>query len=124
MGHVPRRIAREGAGGAAIVNWLHISHLLVGPFGSRFLEPDAVDKVEAVLREFTDKHGPISFVFVTGDLTRAARESEFAVLNRVLETLFQTLESTHSSPALVTVPGNHDFEWTGARWHSPVPITD
>ena len=54
--------------------------------------------------------GPVDSVLLTGDLARAGQSAEYRAARAWLDTLCQRLE-IHNTKTL-TVPGNHDVDWT------------
>jgi hypothetical protein len=92
---------------------LHLSDLQVGGGGTLWQRPDYRAEIERDLRDLHGLTGPWDLVLVTGDLTLAGTEREFALAAEVLDSILDFLRSLGSDPLLLAVPGNHDLTRTG-----------
>ncbi len=93
----------------ARLSWLHFSDILMGPRGSRLLQPEYRDALEQDLRKQHARSGPWDLVLISGDLTQAGTTQEFELLNSALSSLWTFFRSLGSNPFLLTVPGTHDL---------------
>lgn len=91
------------------VNWLHLSDLHQGLEPGRWLWPNVRTEFFADLGRLHDVAGPWDLVLFTGDLTQRGTAAEFAALEATLAEVYEELRRLGSTPALVTVPGNHDL---------------
>jgi hypothetical protein len=92
------------------LSWLHLSDLHMSLKGARWLGGDFRKEFERDLRRLHSQTGPWDLVLISGDLTVTGMEREFQALDSALESLWAYLGSLGSTPLLLAVPGNHDFE--------------
>ncbi|HEU4410857.1 MAG TPA: metallophosphoesterase [Polyangiaceae bacterium] len=95
----------------AKIGVLHLSDLQIGASGSGWLQAEVREEFERDLRKLHERSGPWHLVVISGDLTQTGGEREFGQLTSMLESFWGYLEGLGSSPALLAVPGNHDFVW-------------
>ncbi|WNG48784.1 hypothetical protein F0U60_35215 [Archangium minus] len=91
------------------LSWLHLSDLLMGPKGSRWLWPEYREDFERDLRALHNQTGPWDLVLISGDLTETGSQREFNLLDSALESFWTYLHGLGSAPLLLAVPGNHDL---------------
>ncbi|MFL5356781.1 metallophosphoesterase [Archangium sp.] len=110
------------------LSWLHLSDLLMGPKGSRWLWPEYREDFERDLRAMHDQTGPWDLVLISGDLTDTGSQREFNLLDSALKSFWASLRGLGSDPILLAVPGNHDLHQpslpaktrerlSARRWH-------
>jgi predicted MPP superfamily phosphohydrolase len=93
----------------ASIGWLHLTDLHQGLTGQRWLWPAVRSEFFRDLEVLHKKSGPWDLVLFTGDLTQSGKAEEFKELGKTLEKLFERLKSLGSTPAFISVPGNHDL---------------
>ncbi|MFE8597103.1 metallophosphoesterase [Archangium violaceum] len=93
----------------ARLGWLHLSDLLIGPRGSRLLQPEYREALEQDLRKLHARSGPWDLVLISGNLTLTGSVREFELLDSTLDSLWKYLNSLGSDPSLLVVPGSSDF---------------
>ena len=110
------------------LSWLHLSDLLIGPKGSRWLWPEYREDFERDLRAMHEQTGPWDLVLLSGDLTDTGSQREFNLLDAALKSFWTYLRTLGSNPLLLAVPGNHDLHQaslpaktrerlSARRWH-------
>ncbi|MCA9689546.1 MAG: AAA-like domain-containing protein [Nannocystaceae bacterium] len=97
------------------ISWLHFTDLHLGQGADAWLWPGVKDLVFEDLKQLHDRCGPWDLVLLTGDLTQRGSPEEYVRANDVLGELWALLEGLGSSPALLSVPGNHDLERPSPR---------
>ena len=93
----------------ASIGWLHLTDLHQGLTSQRWLWPAVRAEFFRDLELLHKKSGPWDLVLFTGDLTQSGKAEEFNELGKTLERLFEKLQSLGSTPAFISVPGNHDL---------------
>lgn len=91
------------------ISWLHMTDHHLGMAGQAHLWPNIREAFYNDLAELHEATGPWAAVFFTGDLVQGGRAEEFRRIGTWLEELWAEFKSLGSSPALFTVPGNHDL---------------
>lgn len=94
-------------------SWLHLSGLLCSP-----QQPAATIPWEALksdLEGLTNSYGPCDALFITGDLARTGKDSEYLEVTRLLQEHLLPLIPTDGPIPLLFVPGNHDVNQRIAR---------
>ncbi len=89
--------------------------------GSRLLRPEYREAFERDLRRLHARSGPWNLVVISGDLTVTGSKREFELLDSTLESLWKFIRSLGSHPALLAVPGDHDFVPRGLSSNSGDP---
>jgi hypothetical protein len=110
----------------ASFSWLHLTDLHLGMTGQRYLWPAVKAAFFDDLPRLHAQSGPWDAVIFTGDLTQRGTTKEFNALRKELTEVWSKLAALGSTPALITVPGNHDLVRPDAarpevealrRWH-------
>src|SRR6202158_2381086 len=92
------------------IRWLHLSDLHFGCRG-RELWWQVHEEFERSVREMVQRLGPPDLLIFSGDLANQGRQSEYVLLDGLLDALCRWIaeEADAPEPFVIAVPGNHDL---------------